>query len=206
MQATRHLTTFQASRALGVSLATIVNWIDAGRIPAHRTPGGHRRIALDDLVRFARAWQLPLPPDLAPAELTRPRVLVVDGDEDHLDTVRTMLEIEERYEVEVARSGFLLGLAVARFRPDVLILELGLPGVDGQEVLERLRTERAGRAVPVIACVSWADESARRRVARDFQGVLEKPVDLDRLLATVSAALGLPRRGDEVPGERRTSA
>lgn len=183
-----YFTTHQAGRILGVSLATVVNWIESGRLAAHRTPGGHRRIARAELIAFARAWRLPLPEGLATEGAGRPRVLVLDDDEDHLETVRAMLESDERYDVAIAHSAFSAGVMTAQFRPDTILVEVRMSGLDPLELAQWLRGD-GGRAVPVIACSSWADADLRRRIGRDFHAFLEKPVDLDRLLATVSDAL-----------------
>ena len=56
-------TTAQAARLLGVSVATVVYWIDDGRLKAHKTPGGHRRIAREDLISFAHHYEMPLGDD-----------------------------------------------------------------------------------------------------------------------------------------------
>ena len=71
----RYFTTHEAGQLLGVSLPTVINWIKAGRLSAHRTPGGHRRIERDTLVAFIRRHGLPMPPELL-EESSAPRVLV----------------------------------------------------------------------------------------------------------------------------------
>ena len=189
MSRPKYYTTFQAAKQLGVSLATVVNWINAGLLTAHRTVGGHRRIAAEDLATFARSYQMPIDEELEGAHGGPPRVLVVDDDEDLLATVRTMLEQARGYQVETAASGFAAGLAVARFRPDVLLLDIRMPGMDGFEVVRELRAQRPGRALPVVACTGYADPETEARIRREFDGLLEKPIDLDVLLDTVAAVL-----------------
>ena len=73
----RFYTTFEAARVLGVSLPTVVNWIKARRIKAHRTPGGHRRIAREDLAAFMVRQGIPMPTDLQDAAAVRRKALVV---------------------------------------------------------------------------------------------------------------------------------
>src|SRR5512142_81988 len=70
-------TTFEAAQVLGVSLPTVVNWIKARRLQAHRTPGGHRRISREDLATFMLRHGIPLPEELADAAPGRRKVLVV---------------------------------------------------------------------------------------------------------------------------------
>ena len=60
----RFYTTFEAAHVLGVSLPTVVNWIKARRLKAHRTPGGHRRIAREELAAFMSRHGMPMPEEL----------------------------------------------------------------------------------------------------------------------------------------------
>ena len=55
-----YYTTYQVAKHLGVSLPTVVNWVNSGLLAAHRTPGGHRRIARNDIIAFAREHNYPL--------------------------------------------------------------------------------------------------------------------------------------------------
>src|SRR5690606_5088680 len=105
----KYYTTFEASRLLGVSLPTVVNWIKANRLKAHKTPGGHRRIARDDLIAFPRRYEIPIPRELAARMNDRIRVLAVDDDEDERELLKTLLE-GEGFEVSVASNGFEAGL------------------------------------------------------------------------------------------------
>ncbi len=189
MSAPKYYTTFQAAGLLGVSLATVVNWTRDGLLAAHRTPGGHRRIAEADLVAFARAYNIPLPDEIADATSVRRRVLVVDDDEDYLDTVRQILELKGGFAVELARSGFGAGVAVERFRPDAILMDIRMPGMDGFEVTENLKRMRSGRPVPVIGCSAYADEADRERIEQVFDRFVSKPVDFDQLLVTLDEVL-----------------
>src|SRR5258705_12065060 len=72
-------TTFEAAKLCHVSPLSIINWVNAGRLPAFRTPGGHRRIRREDLARFMRENGIPLPEELRDGS-GRSRVLVVDDE------------------------------------------------------------------------------------------------------------------------------
>lgn len=185
----KYYTTFQAAKLLGVSLATVVNWTKEGLLPAHKTPGGHRRIAAPDLLAFARAYNIPVSDELAAPESNRRRVLVVDDDEDYLETVSQVLALKGGFEVEVARSGFTAGVAVERFKPDAILMDIRMPGMDGFEVTANLKSMRAGRPVPVIGCSAYADEATRARIDEVFDAFVAKPLDYDALLETLEAVL-----------------
>ena len=167
----------------------MVNWTKAGLLAAHRTPGGHRRIAEEDLVTFAKAYKMPLDPEIVEAHGSgQERILIVDDDDEFLKTAKAMLEVNGTV-VETARSGFAAGMAVGKFKPACIILDIRMPGMDGFEVAEMLRRTPPARAIPVIACSAYLADETRERVSREFDAFLEKPVDIEGLRGAVDAAL-----------------
>jgi excisionase family DNA binding protein len=191
-----YYTTFQVAKFLGVSLPTIVNWVEAGRLEAHKTPGGHRRIAQRDLIAFARSHRYPISAELA-AVVALDKVLVVDDEVDFAELVREYLQLKGGYQVEVASSGFDAGFAVARFQPDLILMDIMMPDMDGFQVHELLKSDPATRHIPVIACTAYRDPEIEARIRKQtFDGFLEKPLKLDALLEAVKAALAIETRSD----------
>ena len=141
-------TTHEAARMLGVSLPTVVNWIKARRIKAHRTPGGHRRIAREELALFMTRHGMPLPEELAGAAPARPKALVL-GDHGPMREGLARQLAQGGYAVEQASTGFAAGAAAARFEPDLVVLSAD--SADGGEVLSGLRADRELGEVPVVA-------------------------------------------------------
>ena len=185
-----YYTTFQVARKLGVSPPTVVNWVNSGRMTAHRTPGGHRRITLDDLTAFARQHNYPLPPDLSVTLPSAHKVLIVDDEPDFSSMVREYLTLKGGYDVEVADSGFAAGLTVARFRPSVILMDILMPDMDGFDVLRMLRDDPETRGIPVIACTAYRDPQIDDRVRREsFNGYMQKPLNLPRLLEVIAEAI-----------------
>ena len=112
----RFYTTFEAAYVLGVSLPTVVNWIKARRLKAHRTPGGHRRIAREELAAFMSRHGIPLPEELADAVDVRRKALVVGEAGYALDHVVRQLQ-EAGLVVMPSRPGFAeIGRASCRER------------------------------------------------------------------------------------------
>jgi len=141
-------TTFEAAQILGVSLPTVVNWIKARRIQAHRTPGGHRRIAREDLATFMLRHGIPLPEELADAAPGHRKVLVVaEPGPAREGSVRQL--VAAGYAVEQSSPGFAAGAAAARYQPDAVLLHAAAP--DGGEALRALRADRELGSVPVVA-------------------------------------------------------
>jgi excisionase family DNA binding protein len=188
----RYLTSTEVAAACGVSARTVGNWMRDGAIPAHRTVGGHGRVSVDDLRQFLADRGMPLPTALAgearapgplQAAARRRRVLVIDDDEAFLDVVREFLT-SSGWEVETARHGFLAGFLVGRNRPDVVLLDILMPGLDGYEVLSLMRRDPDARTIPVIACTSLKGPDAESRTrAAGFLAHVRKPVDFKALLA-----------------------
>ncbi len=187
-----YYTTYQVAKQLGVSLPTVVNWVNSGLLHAHRTPGGHRRIAHNDVIAFARDNHYPISRELLDAGSSRKKVLVVDDEEDFADLVREYLKVRGELEVEIADSGFQAGFTVARFKPDLILMDLMMPDMDGFEVHRTLRDDPDTRHIPVIACTAYRDPEIDRRIRDErFDGLIEKPLKLDVLLDLIRSRLGI---------------
>lgn len=113
------------------------------------------------------------------------RVLVV---EDNLDTVHTLVTLlrQDGHEVDFAINGYAALEVAKRFRPEVVLLDLGLPGMDGFDVCSRLKSEPAFSATRIIAVTAYAhDEHRVRSRAAGCDLHIAKPYDPRQLLAAV---------------------
>jgi len=205
--APEYFTSFQVAELLHVSPPTVVNWVNSGMLIAHRTPGGHRRIAKSNIVAFASANEYPLPPEFSvstPVQLTFPahpppkryRILLVDDERDLCMVWRDYLLLNESYEVEVAHSAFAAGRMVERgFRPDLVLLDIQLDpantgAMDGFGLLTSLRLDPEFGGVPVIVCTAYLDPRIQTHErAGTIVGHLQKPFPLHRLAEAVVGAL-----------------
>jgi excisionase family DNA binding protein len=197
-------TTFEAARLLGVSLPTVVNWIKGRRLKAHRTPGGHRRIAREDLAAFMLRHGMPVPRELSDASPGRRKALVVGSAGPAREgTVRQLAAAG--YAVEQASPGFAAGAAAARFGPDVLVVHVDVP--DGGESLHGPLRDRELSGVPIVA-LGPADWGPALEAAGCAAWVAVPPHD-GALVEAVHAALQAadPRAGqkDERAPPRRRS-
>jgi len=149
-------TTHEAARLLGVSLPTVVNWIKARRIKAHRTPGGHRRISHEELAAFMLRHGMQLPRELSSAVEERRKSLVVAEPGPAREGIARQLAAAG-WAVEQASPGFAAGAATARFEPDVVVLDAR--SADGGDTLRDLGADRdcAGTPVLGIGKAEWAD-------------------------------------------------
>jgi signal transduction histidine kinase/ActR/RegA family two-component response regulator len=115
------------------------------------------------------------------------RVLVVDDSRDGADSLRALLELLGA-EVRVAYDGPTALVAVSAFQPEVVLLDIGMPGMDGFEVARRIRLHPKSRKVTLIALTGWGQEKDRRdSEAAGFDHHLIKPVDMHALQGLLAA-------------------
>jgi CheY-like chemotaxis protein len=131
-------------------------------------------------------------PALAAAALDRPRrILVVDDNEDAATSLELLLKLTA-HDVRTAHDGEEALQLAASDRPDVVLLDIGMPKLNGYRVAEQIRREEWGRSMSLIALTGWGQVADRERSkAAGFDHHLTKPVDpehLRRLLADVRPA------------------
>jgi excisionase family DNA binding protein len=178
------LTLGQAARFLGVAQSTIRKWSDQGRLPAFYTPGGHRRYRRRDLDAFVAGSGS----GTSARVRGTPLVLIVDDDARIREFVRVNLEMDG-YTVREAGSAD-EGLAVLDDEPpDLILLDVMMPGVDGWEMLRRVHERHGMGSIPVIMFSGQADSSNDDAVARGAQGFLGKPFNPQDLIARTKELL-----------------
>lgn len=183
----RYLTTGKVGEMLEVSPAAIKKWIQQGKLAAFRTPGGHFRILADEFERFQKTHGFgtgagePL------------RVLVVDDQADVEVLVASLRASHPRAQLETAANGFEGLLKVGTFRPDVLLLDLGLPGMDGFEVCRQIKRDPVIRDTKVVVMAARLLDAEPRAMDAGADGFLSKPFEaatVDGLLRRLLAARG----------------
>jgi CheY-like chemotaxis protein len=130
------------------------------------------------------------------------KVLVVDDSVDTADSLAMLLALDG-YEVRTAHDG-IEALAAARdFRPEVVLMDIGLPGADGYQVAETIRADQALHDVLLIAMTGYGQQEARSRSrAAGFDHHLVKPVDLGELRNLLDPPLHPEQRRERGNGAR----
>src|SRR5437764_1599813 len=165
----------QAAKYLGVAQSTIRKWSDLGRVPAFYTPGGHRRYRRSDLDAFLQRS--------GPGKPARgPLVLVVDDDPTVREVVRINLEMEG-YTVREAGNADEGLAAVEDDAPDLILLDVMMPQVDGWEMLRRVQERHGIGSIPVVMFSGQLEATEDEVVERGAQGFIGKPFDLRALIA-----------------------
>ncbi len=114
----------------------------------------------------------------------KPKVLVIEDDEYSRDALAHLLAAEG-YEAQSANDGE-TGLARAHeMHPDVIVLDLNLPGIDGKQVIRMLRHDGPLRDVPILIVTGDEDHAARSAVELGADGYLTKPVEFDDLIRAI---------------------
>ena len=176
---------------IGLSLARSLVELHGGTIEAHSEGRGKG-------AEFVVRLPVLLLPD--PSEVPNPapapsysgavrRVLVVDDVQDNVDSLAALLRLDGNI-VETAADGLeALGKAEA-FKPDLILLDLGLPNLNGYETCQLIRRKPWGKGVVIVALTGWAqDEDRRRTLSAGFDSHLVKPVDYDALRALLASPL-----------------
>jgi len=185
------LTVFTASKYCNVSSKTIINWIEAGHIKAYKTVGGHRRIKRADMQTFMKRQGIPIPESIDGDE--RKRILVVDDDPIIVETIVQALEEDEfDYEVISAADGFEAGLQVNHFHPHLMILDIMMPDIKGNEVCRKIKSNEETKDTKIIVLSAYLDEAKFKEMRQHGADVcFSKPLPLTRLKEEVARLLEL---------------
>ena len=180
-------TTKQAADILGVSAPTVIKWVEEGRLRAHRTPGGHRRISVDAL----RAFEAEVDKGSA-GEPTRVdpfdsgfRVLVVDPEPDYSDLISEYFRLQGDVTVIQSLDPLTVGYHVGAFRPHVLVFDVSCPRLHIREIVSLTKRLKSMRVV--VLSSSWSGEL--QGITTEDQRILvaQKPIKLDQLWRLVAA-------------------
>ena len=184
----RFMTTGHVAAACQVTIPTVKRWIREGYLAAFQTAGGHYRITEAELDRFRTERNIP---GVSAAREELPRILIVDDDATFLDTLAEALGWEGRYKIEVARDGYEGLIKVGSFRPDLLILDILMPGLDGFQVCRRVKADPGTRATRILAVTGHPEGNTRARISESgADAFLEKPIQLKQLQTEVDRLVG----------------
>ena len=182
-------TTGEAAKICKVSQQTIIRCFDSGQLKGFRVPGSRfRRIPREALYRFMKDNNIPTDA----LESGRRRILIVDDDQGVVDLIADVLATDARFETRVVNNGFGAGMLAKEYHPDLIILDVMLPDINGQAVCELIRQDPTMADIRII-CISGMieeDKIAELRTAgaNDF---LHKPLDIDELIRRVCRLLDI---------------
>jgi len=182
-------TTGEAAKICKVSQQTIIRCFDSGQLKGFRVPGSRfRRIPREKLFAFMKDNGIPTDA----LESGKRKVLIVDDDEELVELLAEVFARDSRFDIRTADNGFDAGMLVKEFRPDIVILDVMLPDINGKEVCQRVRSDGALDDVRII-CISGMVEQdkiadLKEAGANDF---VQKPFTVEKLLERVCQLLEL---------------
>ncbi len=182
-------TTGEAAKICKVSQQTIIRCFDSGQLKGFRVPGSRfRRIPREQLFSFMKDNGIPTDA----LESGKRKILIVDDDEELVELLGDVFSKDGRFDVRTTNNGFDAGMLVKEFRPDVVVLDVMLPDINGKEVCQRVRSDSALDDVRII-CISGMVESdkvadLKAAGANDF---MQKPFAVEKLLERVCELLEL---------------
>jgi excisionase family DNA binding protein len=183
------LTTGEVAKICNVAPRTVSKWFDSGQLRGYRIPGSKdRRIPINSLIRFMKQHNIPVDG----LQSGKTRVLIVDDESEIVDVLEKVLTERANYEVHTAQSSFSSGVECEKFRPHVMLLDIHLGDVPGEEVLNLVRQNADLELTRVIAMSGkLTDGQAQHLMQKGFDGYLKKPFHIRQVIESIEDATAL---------------
>jgi len=185
----RVLTTGEVAKICKVAPRTVSKWFDTGQLRGYRIPGSRdRRIPFDQLVKFMKVYGIPLDE----IETGQTRVLIVDQETDLTGLIQRALVETGYYEVRVAESAFEAGALMEQFQPNVLLIDIDVPGIDGRSLSRYLSSHPELSGTQLIAMSSSLTPGDRQMLLHQgFHNTIAKPFDIPQLTEAIDSTMGV---------------
>src|SRR5437016_3000091 len=180
-------TTGEAAKICKVSQQTIIRCFDNGQLKGFRVPGSRfRRIPREALYKFMKDNGIPTDA----LESGKRKVLLVDDEPEIVEIINKALDEDGRFETRIAGNGFDAGMMVKEYRPDLIILDVMLPDINGKEVCHRVRADPSLEDVRIL-CISGMieDDKIQEHKLSGADDFLHKPFDIEELIDRMCAQL-----------------
>jgi two-component system, OmpR family, response regulator RpaA len=176
-------TTGEAAKICKVSQQTIIRCFDSGQLKGFRVPGSRfRRIPREALYRFMKENGIPTDA----LESGRRTILIVDDDPAVVELITDVLASDSRFETKAVNNGFGAGMLAKELHPDLIILDVMLPDINGKAVCELIRSDPTMADIKIV-CISGMVEEEKIQELRDAgaDDFLQKPLDIDELVRRI---------------------
>ena len=184
----RTFTTYDIAKICDAAPSSVVNWINSGKLKSYCTPGGHHRILRDDVIRFLESMGMPLPDELAARPM---RVMIVDDDVEITSAIsRAFARRGGAFVTEVCHGGVEALIRIGQEPPDLVILDVVLPKMDGLQVCRVLKARAATRDIKIIAISGKKPPFNEKKPSEaKIDAFFRKPLDLAELLGKTAELL-----------------
>jgi len=187
----RIFSALEVANICGVVNQTAINWVKNGHLKAFTTPGGQYRIYAEDFVSFLVEREMRIPQELinlVPGSNGQKKILIIDDDKDLNEVLHdSFLKKLEGYTVLQAFDGFEAGKILQAEKPDVVILDINLPGIDGHELCSRIKSDK-DLGNPVIISISGLNDIVEEEkiLSLGADAFFPKPLNFDKLVDAVT--------------------
>lgn len=184
----------EVANMCGVVNQTAINWIKNGYLKAFNTPGGQYRVYKDDLIEFINARGMRVPEALSVNEGPQAdwkTILVIDDDEVLNEAISGFLRKNlDKHTVYQSFDGFDAGAQLMDKRPGFVVLDIALPGVNGQDICNRIKNDPAFGKPYIIVITALDDPDLEQKMYElGADKFFRKPVRLPELLTAIDSAM-----------------
>lgn len=193
----RFFTTSEVAKYCAVTNDGVLKWIKSGKLRAFSTPGGHYRVSAEDFRAFLEKYDIPLDESFFKGANRERTVLVVDDEPNIREIVRRLLkELDNELRVEEAGDGYEAGIKIGSLEPDLVIMDVMMPRVDGISLCRSIRENPKTAGVKVLAITAFPEQdNVKKMYDAGADLCLIKPLQFEHFRLEVIRLLNEAERG-----------
>jgi excisionase family DNA binding protein len=193
----RFFTTSEVARYCAVTNDGVLKWIKSGKLRAFSTPGGHYRVSAEDFRSFLEQFDIPVDEAFFQGSQRERAVLVVDDEPNIRDIVgRLLKELDPSMRIEEACDGYEAGIKIGSLQPDLVIMDVMMPRVDGISLCKSVRDNPRTRHIKVLAITAFPEQdNVKKMYDAGADLCLIKPLQFEHFKLEVIRLLNEAARG-----------
>jgi excisionase family DNA binding protein len=161
----RFFTTSEVASYCAVTNDGVLKWIKSGKLRAFSTPGGHYRVSAEDFRSFLEKYEIPVDESFFRGGERHRTVLVVDDEPTIRDIIHRLLhELDSSMRVEEACDGYEAGIKIGSLHPDLIIMDVMMPKVDGISLCRSVRDNPRTQDIKVLAITAYPEQDSVKRM------------------------------------------
>ena len=177
----------QAAKICSVDRSTMHRWVTSGKIKSYSTPGGHKRILIKDLKNWLEENKMPI--KIEEFEEKKIKILIVD-DDISVQTYLKKLLGGIFIDIEVASDGFQAGMKLIQFKPDLILLDLFMPNMDGFEVCKTVKGNPSTHKTKILIMTGHGTkENYTKAISLGADAFLSKPSSKKEIISCIEKLL-----------------
>lgn len=186
----RIFSALEVANICGVVNQTAINWIKNNYLKAFTTPGGQYRVYAEDLMKFLQDRNMRIPEELeaiVQEDASEHSILIVDDDKELNDLLKTFLERKlDNFTVYQAFDGYEAGSMLYRIKPNIVVLDIDLPGTNGHEICKKIKSDKELGSPFVLAVTGMDDPEEKEQMIKDGADYfMSKPFDTKDVLSVI---------------------